>query len=66
MGNTYDMDLKVGRSRGKRKLALVTMGLETNHTISYIYTTYFVLRVSYVCEVCKFLHSVWVILMIWI
>ena len=43
MGNTYDMDLKVGRSRGKRKLALVTMGLETNHTISHIYTTYFVL-----------------------
>ena len=43
VGYTYDMDLGVRGSRGKRELALVSMGRETCHTISHVFTTYFIL-----------------------
>ena len=52
VGYTYDMDLGVRGSRGKRGLALVSMGWETGHTISHVYTTYFILGVSEVCKLC--------------
>ena len=52
-GNTY-MDLLGRGSRGTRELALVRMVCTTDHTISQVWSTYFVLRVAEVCEVCLF------------
>ena len=46
VGYTYDMVLGFRGSRGKRELALVSMGRETGPTISHVYTTYFILGVS--------------------
>ena len=66
VGYTYDIDLGVRGSRGKRDLAVVSMGWETGHTISHVYTTYVILRVSEVCKVCTFCYRVRVIHMIWI
>ena len=50
VGLTYYMDLGVRGSRGKRDLALVSIGRDT-HTISHVYTTYFILGASEVCKV---------------
>ena len=56
VGYTYDMDLGVRELRGKRELALVCMGWKADHTISHVYTTYFILKVSDVRKVCTFYH----------
>ena len=46
VGYTYDMVLGFRGSRGKRELALVSMGWEAGHTISLVNITFFILKVS--------------------
>ena len=68
VGYTYNMDVgfvylcygfSIRGSRGKRKRRLESMGWKAGHTISHVYTTYFKLEISEVCEGCTFWHRVW-------